>query len=169
MSLCGVVPLVVVLEDQTNTTLVMITLEKRLDIDGFIVSGSLDEMQQFSDRMKGCYQIIIEPFEPYLLDELMLAFEEEAGPHVQLDTSEVFTRKGELILEAILKPHAPDFANEGDLYPGTSITACVFPELKYSSGYEYGYPQPSIVGVDRYVDTTELIDWDSSPTQSWDF
>ena len=147
----------------------MITLEKRLDIDGFFVSGSLDEMQQFSDRMKGCYQIIIEPFEPYLLDELVLAFEEEAGPHIQLDTSEVFTRKGELILETIRKPHAPDFANEGDLHPGTSITACVFPELKYSSDHEYGYPQLSIVGVDRYVDSTELIDWDSFPTQSWDF
>ena len=50
-------------------------------------------MQQFSDRMKGCYQIIIEAFDPYLLDELMLAFEEEAGPHIQLDTSEVFTSK----------------------------------------------------------------------------
>ena len=147
----------------------MIALEKRLDIDGYFVSGSLDEMQQFSDRMKGCYQIIIEPFDPYLPDELMLAFEEEAGPGIQLDTSEVFTRKGELILETIRKPHAPDFPNQGEPFPGTSITACVFPELKYSSDHEYGYPQLSIVGVDRYVDQTELIDWDSFPTQSWDF
>ena len=55
MSLCGVGPLVVVLEDQTNTTLIMIMLEKRLDMSGFFVEGDLDEMKQFPDRMKGCY------------------------------------------------------------------------------------------------------------------
>ena len=42
----------------------MITLEKRLDLSGYFVEGDLDEMKQFSERMKGCYQIIIEPFNP---------------------------------------------------------------------------------------------------------
>ena len=99
----------------------------------------------------------------------MLAFEEEAGPHIQLDTSEVFTRKGELILETIRKPHVPDFPNQGEPCPGTSLSACVFPELKYTSDHEYAYPQLSIVGVERYVDPSELIDWPSLPASSYDF
>ena len=121
MSLCGVGPLVVVLEDQTNTTLIMITLEKRLDISGFFVEGDLDEMKQFPDRMKGCYQIIVEPFDPCLKLLLTEAFEEAAGPYVQVDISEVFARSGDLIMETIRKPYAPDFPNQGKPHPGTSV------------------------------------------------
>ena len=61
----------------------MITLEKRLDISGYFVEGDLDEMKQFPDRMKGCYQIIVQPFDPYLKLMLDEAFQEAAGPHLQ--------------------------------------------------------------------------------------
>ena len=169
MSLCGVGPLVVVLEDQTNTTLIMITLEKRLDISGFFVEGDLDEMKQFPDRMKGCYQIIVEPFDPCLKLLLTEAFEEAARPHVQVDISEVFTRSGDLIMETIRRPYAPDFPNQGEPYPGTSVKVTVFPEIKYNFDHSFARAQLSILGVDKYRDPDEDYDWDSVPDSGYNF
>ena len=63
----------------------MITLDKRVDISGYFVEGSLDEMQQFSDRMKGCYQIIVQPFEPMLVEELKESFSYAAGPYTEVE------------------------------------------------------------------------------------
>lgn len=97
----------------------MIKLEKRLDISGFFVEGDLDEMKQFSDQMKGCYQIIVQPFDPHLKFLLTEAFEEAVGPHAQVDTSEVFTTSGNLIMETIRKPYAPDYPNQGEPTPGS--------------------------------------------------
>ena len=147
----------------------MITLDKRVDISGYFVEGSLDEMQQFPDRMKGCYQIIIQPFEPMLVDELRESFSYAAGPHTEVDTSETITRKDELILETIVKPYAPDFPNQGEPYPGTSVKVTVFPELKYNSDHSFAYPQLTIVGVDKYLDPQSLIDWDSIPDTGYNF
>ena len=91
--------------DRPTPHCVMITLNKRLDISGFFVDGSIDEIQQFRDRMKGCYQIIMDPFEPHLIEELTQSFAEDAGPELEVDASEVFTGKGELILETVIKPY----------------------------------------------------------------
>lgn len=147
----------------------MITLDKRVDISGYFVEGSLDEMQQFSDRMKGCYQIIVQPFEPMLVDELKESFSYAAGPYTEVDTSEAITQKGELILETIVKPYAPDFPNQGEPYPGTSVKVTVFPELKYNSDHSFAYPQLTIVGVDKYVDPDSLIHWDRAHDDGLDF
>ena len=147
----------------------MIMLEKRLDISGYFVEGDLDEMKQFPDRMKGCYQIIVQPFDPYLKLMLDEAFEEAAGPHAQVDTSEVYTSSGDLIIETIRKPYAPDFTNQGEPYPGTSVKVTVFPEIKYNSDHSFVYPQLSIVGVDKYRDPAEDYDWDSVPDNGYNF
>lgn len=157
------------LRTKQNTTCIVITLEKRLDISGHLVSGSIDEMQQFPDRMKGCYQIIVEPFDPDLMELLTKAFHEGTGPDVRLDTSEVYRGKDQLIMETIRKPYAPDFPNEGEPYPGTSLKVTVFPELKFSGDHSVAYPQLSIVGVDKYLSPEQLIDWDSVPDTGYNF
>ena len=77
MSLCGVALLSLYLRTK-QTPLDYDYARERLDISGFFVEGDLDEMKQFPDRMKGCYQIIVQPFDPYLKLLLTEAFEEAA-------------------------------------------------------------------------------------------
>ena len=119
--------------------------------------------------MKGCYQIIIQPFEPHLDLILTESFREAAGPHPKLDLSEVLTHSGDLILETIRKPYAPNFPNQGEPYPGTSLKVTVWPELKFSQDHSVAYPQLSIVGVDKYLSPDELIDWSTVPSTGYDF
>ena len=148
---------------------VMITINKRVDISGHFVSGSIDEMVQFPDRMKGCYQVILEPFDYYIKDELDQAVLEAAGPFIKIDTSETYTSRGDLILETVVKPYAPDFPNQGEPFPGTGIKATVLPELKYSADHSVAYPQLTIVGIDKYVSQDELTDWDAAPDTGYNF
>ena len=155
------------LGDYVNATTIVFELNKRSDITGYYTSGSLDEMQQFPDRMKGCYQIIIEPFNPDLRDELLMVFELNAGPDAKLDTSELFRGKDDIVLESVVKPYAPDFPNQGEPYPGTSVKVTVRPELKFNPDHSVCYPQLTLVGVDRYRE--EFIDWALVPDNGYNF
>ena len=148
---------------------VMITLIESLDISGFFVDGSIDEMRQFCDRMKGCYQVVINPFEPHLIKELAESFTEDAGPELEVDTSEVFTGKGELILETVIKPYTTDFRNEDSLSVGTSIKVTVLPELKYSSDHSSAFTQLTIARVEKYYSPGAEINWDNMPDNGCDF
>lgn len=105
-------------------------------------------MRQFPERMKGCYQLIVHPWDYYITQELDLIFTEAAGPHAELDTTEIYTPKGLLILETIVKPYSPDFIDdEKELQPGTDLEVTITPELKGSD--ETMYPQLTIMFVDK--------------------
>lgn len=162
-------PFVATLGQTNHHKPMSIQLNKRFDVSGHLVSGSLDEMQQFRDRMCGCYQIILQPFDPMLQFELDQILELAAGPEPVLDTTEIYTRDKDLILETVVKPYAPDFPNQNEPMPGTSIKVTVFPELKYSPDHSIAYPQLTIVGVDKYRDPSDDIDWDSMPDNGYNF
>ena len=102
-------------------------------------------------------------------EELTQSFAEDAGPELEVDTSEVFTGKGELILETVIKPYAPDFRNEDSLSTGASIKVTVMPELKYSSNHSSAFAQLTIVGVDKYYSPGNNIDWDNMPDNGYNF
>ena len=126
-------------------------------------------MKHFAVRMKDCYQIFVEPFDPCLMLLLTEAFEEAAGPHAQVDTSEVFTSFGDLIVETIRKSYAPDLHNQGEPSPGTSVKVTVLPEIKYNSNQSFAYSKPSVVGVDKYRYPAEAHDWDSVTDNRYNF
>ena len=141
----------------------MIELNKRYRLDCTLIEGSITEMRQFPDRMKGCYQLEVFPWEPYIKHELDQVIKLGAGPYASIDNSEIYGVKDSLILETVIKPYQPDFLEEGDPAPSTSLRVTIFPELKFSTDGEFCYPQLTIVGVDKYVDpcfeeTTELDD-----------
>ena len=146
-----------------------IQLNRRFDVSGHLVSGSLDEMQQFRDRMCGCYQIFLQPFDPMLKFELDQILELAAGPETVIDPTEIYTRDEELILETVIKPYAPDFPNQGEPHPGTSLKVTVFPEMKFNPDHTIAYPQLTIIGVDKYRDPSDDIDWDSLPDNGYNF
>lgn len=146
-----------------------IQLNKRFDVSGYFVGGSLDEMQQFRDRMKGCYQIILLPFNPMFKFELDQVLELAAGPETVIDTSEIYGKDDNLILETVVKPYAPDFPNQDEPFPGTSIKVTARPEVRYSADHGIIYPQLTIVGVDKYHDPNDDIDWDAIPDNGYNF
>ncbi len=126
----------------------MIELNKNYRLNCTLESGSILELQQFPDRMKGCYQLIVQPWDHYIKDELDQIFSEAAGPHAELDTSEVYGAKGTLILESLVEPYSPDFTDdEKNLQPGTDLEVTITPELK--GCYETKYPQLTIMFVDK--------------------
>ena len=53
--------------------------------------------------------------------------------------------------------------------PGTSIKVTVFPELKYSPDHSIAYPQFTIVGVDKYRDPGDDINWSAVPDNGYNF
>ncbi len=119
--------------------------------------------------MKGCYQLIVQPWDPYIKDELDQIFEEGAGMFSELDKSEVYGQKDTLILESIVQPFSPDFAeDEKELLSGTSLEVTIKPELKGVG--ENLYPQLTIMFVDKYHDGS-LNDeyWSSLPKQEYDW
>lgn len=146
-----------------------IELNKRLDISGYFEGGSLDEMQQFQDRMCGCYQIILQPFDPNFRFELDQVLGLVAGPETVIDASEIYGKDGNMILESVIKPYAPDFPNQGEPFPGTSIKVTVRPEVRYNPDHCIVWPQLTIVGVDKYHDPMDDIDWDSEPDNGYNF
>ena len=81
----------------------------------------------------------------------------------------IFARDEELILETVVKPHAPDFPNQCEPHPGTSLKVTVFPELKFNPDLTFAYPQLTIVGVDKYRDLIDDIDWDALPDNGYNF
>ena len=104
--------------------------------------------------MCSCYQLIVEPWNPCVKDELDQIFNEGAGPFSELDYSEVYGPKDTLILESVVLPFSPDFIDEEkDLQAGTSLEVTIKPELKGVG--ENLYPQLTIVFVDKYQDPTE--------------
>ena len=81
--------------------------------------------------MKGCYQLIVQPWDSYIKDELDQIFNEGAGPFSELDYSEVYGQKDTLILESVVQPFSPDFIDEEkDLQSGASLEVTIKPELK---------------------------------------
>ena len=134
--------------EYNSPQLTVLKLDKIYRLNCTFASGSILELQQFPDRIKGCYQLIVQPEDPYIRDELDLIFSEAAGPHAELDTSEVYGAKGTLILESLVKPYSPDFVDdEKVLQPGTDLEVTITPELKGSD--ETMYPQLTIMFVDK--------------------
>lgn len=129
-------------------------------------------MQSFKDRMTGCYQLVVQPWDQCIKDQLNRVFEENAGPNVKLDTSEVFGVRNTLILESVIKPYAPDFTEtEKELIQeGTSLEVTIQPELKGEG--DMLFPQLTIVFIDPYFDADEHQDeeyWNSVGNPDYDF
>ena len=134
--------------EYNSSQLTVLKLDKIYRLNCTFVSGSVLELQQFPDRMKGCYQLIVQPRDPYIKDEIDLIFGEAAGPHAELDTSEVYGRKGTLILESLVKPYSPDFTDdEKMLQAGADLEVIINLELK--GCHETRYPQLTILFVDK--------------------
>jgi hypothetical protein len=133
----------------------MLKLNTNHRISCSLVSGSLTEMKSFKDRMTGCFQLVVQPWDMDLKDQLNRVFEENAGPHAKLDTLEVFGAGDTLILESVIKPYAPDFTETEKelLQKGTSLEVTIQPELKGEG--EILFPQLTIVFVDPYFDADE--------------
>ena len=147
----------------------MLNLDKPYRLSCTFVEGSILELQQFPDRMKGCYQLIVQPWDPYIKDELTQVFVEGAGMFSELDYSEVYGQKDTLILESIVQPFSPDFGeDEKELLSGTSLEVTIKPELKGVG--ENLYPQLTIMFVDKYHDGS-LNDeyWSNLPEQEYDW
>lgn len=147
----------------------MLNLEKPYRLSCTFIEGSILELQQFPDRMKGCYQLIVQPWDPNVKDELDLIFQEGAGPFSELDYSEVYGQKDTLILESIVKPFSPDFAeDEKELQSGTSLEVTIKPELKGVG--ENLYPQLTIMFVDKHHEGSLSDDyWSSLPNSKYDW
>lgn len=125
--------------EYNSPELTVLKLDKIYRLNCTFVGGSILELRQFTDRMKACYQLIVQPWNHYIKDELDQIFSETAGPHAELDTSEVYGRKGTLILESLVKPYSPDFTDdERHLQPGTDLEVTITPELK--GCHETKYP-----------------------------
>lgn len=126
----------------------MSKLDKTYRLNCTFLSGSILELQQFLDRIKGCYQLIVQPWDPYIKDALDQIFGEAGGTHAELDTSEVYGRKGTLILESLVKPYSPDFTDEEkELQEGADLEVIITPEPK--GCHETKYPQLTIIFVDQ--------------------
>jgi hypothetical protein len=112
-------------------------------------------MQNFTDRMKGVYQLVVQPWDLCIKRDLDRLFKEAAGPHSELDTSELYGAKDTLILESIIKPYAPDFTDTEKelLQEGTSLEVTIQPELKGEG--ELLFPQLTIIFVDPFFDADE--------------
>ncbi len=138
----------------------MIELNKNYRLSCTLESCSILELQQFPERLKGCYQLIVHPWDYFIREEWDLIFSEEAGPHVEVDTSEIYAPKDLLILESIVKPYSPDFSDyEKDLQPGTDLEVTITPELKGNE--EHKYAQLTIMFVDK-------PNTKASDTEYWD-
>ena len=134
--------------EYNSPELTVLKLDKIYRLNCAFATGSILELQQFPDRTKGCYQLIVQPWDPYIKDELDQIFSEAASPHAELDTSEVYGRQGTLILESLVKPYSPDFTDdEKNLQPETDLEVIITPELKGSD--ETMYPQLTIMFVDK--------------------
>ena len=125
-------------------------------------------MQKFSDRMKSCYQLVVSPWDQCIKHDLDRLFSEAAGPHAELDTSELYGPKDTLNLESIIEPYAPDITDieKELLQAGTSLEATIQPELKGEG--QILFPQLTTLFVDKhyYVDdyqTEEHYSWSIVP------
>jgi len=129
-------------------------------------------MQNFSDRMKNCYQLVVSPWDQCIKHDLDRLFSEAAGPHAELDTSELYGPKDTLILESIIKPYTPDFTDieKGLLQAGTSLEVTIQPELKGKG--DILFPQLTIIFVDKhcYADDYQKEEyWSKSNVPEFEF